>query len=97
MILEKELNTVAFEESEPPGHDLYKLIIIDISLEFTTLFQMFLPFDKLLLPLLQSAKQRLVLEEWPGLLLVLMMFNEDYLLLINYNVLIGDDIQNMLD
>ena len=43
-----------------------------------------------------TAKQRLVLKEWSGMLLVLMMFNKGCLLLIIYKVCIGDVIQNQL-
>ena len=34
LLLKTELNMVALEESEPPGHGHYPFIIIDIFLEF---------------------------------------------------------------
>ena len=53
-------------------------------------------FSLLLLPLLKSAKQRLVLKEWSVMLLVLMTFNNFSHLFIIFKVCIGDVIQNPL-
>ena len=63
---------------------------------WSSLFQLLGPLGKWLLPLLQSAKQRLVLKEWSGILLALTMCNKGCLLLIIYKVCIGDVLQNWL-
>ena len=63
----------------------------------TIFFWLLLPFVKNDSCHFCVVKQRLLLKEWTGLLLVLTMINKGFVLIIKYKLLIVDGIQNWFD